>query len=294
MLAGCGSDPADDHPSADTSSGAGSGCTTTSTSGHADANLIPIPPAAVTVTSAGNQPHRVVGGAPDRTRPQTSNLSTTSSVASTDATTEQTVDIPTTAAFHCTDNTDLEMTLGAPTSPDPTLNEQLAAARDAKAGVALGPGAAPVSLRLIPTRDSGSAARSAIEQALVQTFQNAIPFPTEPIGVGATWQTERTITAATTLTQTITATLKAWEGNRVTVDFTTDESPVNSVYAIPGADTTLTIARYSYTGSGSLVMDVTRGLPISGTGTYTGARELIGADPAQPLLQKIGFSYTWK
>ncbi|WP_431818354.1 hypothetical protein [Gordonia jacobaea] len=293
LVSACGTDSGSDAESGQ-SSGAQSGCTTTSTSGQRDANLIPIPPAAVTVTSTGNQPQRVVGGAPDRSTPQHSTLSTTSSVTAADGTTEQTVDIPITATFHCTDNTDLEMTLGASTSPDPTLNDQLKAARDAKAGVALGPGAAPVSLRLIPTKDSGSEARSAIEQSLVQAFQNSIPLPTEPIGVGATWRTERTITAATTLTQTITATLKAWDGNRVTIDFTTEESPVNSVYAIPGSDTTLTISRYSYTGSGTLVSDVTRGLPLSGSGTYTGARELVGADPANPLLQKIGFSYTWK
>lgn len=290
VISACGGDPEPDGPS----SGADSGCTTTSTSGRQDANLIPIPPAAVTVTSTGAQPHRVVGGAPDRTQPQHSTLSTTSSVASTETTTEQTVDIPITATFHCTDNTDLEMRLNAPTSPDPTLNDQLRAAKGAQAGLALGPGAAPVSLRLIPTEESGSEARSAVEQSLIQTFQNSIPLPTEPIGVGATWRTERTITAAATLTQTITATLRAWDGNRVTIDFTTDESPVNSVYAIPGSDTTLTIARYSYTGSGTLVTDATRGLPVSGSGTYTGARELVGADPATPLVQKIGFSFTWK
>ena len=129
-MSGCGNDSESDVGSGQPS-GAQAGCTTTSTSGQRDANLIPIPPAAVTVTSTGNQPHRVAGSAPDRATPQHSTLSTTSSVTAADGTTEQTVDIPITASFHCTDNTDLEMTLGTSTSPDPALNDQLKATKDA-------------------------------------------------------------------------------------------------------------------------------------------------------------------
>ena len=50
LVSACGTDSGSDAESGQ-SPGAPSGCTTTSTSGQRDANLIPIPPAAVTVTS---------------------------------------------------------------------------------------------------------------------------------------------------------------------------------------------------------------------------------------------------
>ncbi|GAA1482920.1 hypothetical protein GCM10009624_33600 [Gordonia sinesedis] len=221
-------------------------------------------------------------------------LTTTSSVVSATENTRQTVTTPLTARFNCTDSTDLEFVTGTPTSPNLVLNDQLRAADGSIGGLGIAPGLAPISLRLRPDQDSGSQARSALEQSLVQAFRGSVPLPTEPIGPGATWRTERTISAAATVVQTIDARLVEWTGDRVRVAFTVDESPVNSVFAIPGGNATLSIARYSYGGSGEMTIDLTRGLPVSGSARMRGARELVGGDPAQPLLQQIGFEFSWR
>ncbi|MGV9859136.1 hypothetical protein ACWDTD_10845 [Gordonia sp. NPDC003425] len=289
-LAGCASNPG---PGA-SSSATPAGCATTSTSGQPDAKLIAIPPAAVTVTATGDQPRRLAAGTPDLATAQPVTLSTTSSVASAQTTTSQTVQTSMTARFACTDPTDVEMTLGAVTSPDTALADSLRAVAGARAGVAIAPGQVPISLRLIPTQASGSEARAAVEQSLVQALQNSVPLPTEPVGVGAMWRAERTLSAAATVTQTITARLSKWDGNRVTIDFATEEEPVDSVFTIPGGDATLTISRYTYSGTGQVTLDLSRGLPVAGNAEFSGARELTGADPANPLVQRLGFSFTWR
>ncbi|WP_279097369.1 hypothetical protein [Gordonia bronchialis] len=290
LVAGCG-DSADDGAA---SSSADAGCATENTSGREGVNLIPIPPAKVTVTGHGTEPRRAPAAAPDLAAAQRATVVTTSTVASRGTTEAQTVDLSMTARFACTDPTDLEMDLGTTTSPDPALDGQLAAIDGSRAGMAIAPGLAPISLRLMPDDDAGPEARLAVEQALIGALTRSVPMPTEPVGVGATWRVQRVVSAAATVTQTIEARITAWTGNRVTITYTADETPVNSVFAIPGGNQTLTIARYSFTGSGTVIMDLTRGLPVGGEATYRGARELVGADASRPLLQQTGFTLSWR
>lgn len=246
------------------------------------------------MTDPGTDPRRIPVGSPDRTSPQSATLTTTSSVESATDTSRQTVTTPLTARFSCSDATDLEMALGRSTSPDSELNGALAATAGTTGGLGLGPGGAPISLRLLPPKDASSAARSAVEQSLVQAFRDSVALPTTPIGVGATWRAQRTITTAATVTQTTTAHVTAWKGNRLTVDVEIDETPVNSVFSVPGTDTTLSISRYSFTGKGQIHLDLTRALPTSGSLDASGARELVGADPSRPLVQRTGFSLRWE
>ena len=37
-----------------------------------------------------------------------------------------------------------------------------------------------------------------------------------------------------------------------------------------------------------------RGLPVEGTTELSGARELVGADAATPIIQQTGLSVTWR
>ncbi|MFW0792907.1 hypothetical protein AAFP30_03755 [Gordonia sp. CPCC 205515] len=290
-LTGCGSD-ATDTPAA--SSSAAPGCTTDTTTGREDAKLLPIPPATVTVLDAGQGARRTAGAAPNRDSAQSVTLVTTSSVASAGERDAQTVEMPLRAQFSCTDSTDLEMTLGAVTAPDPILAEQLQPVEGSRAGLAIGPGAMPISLRLLPAEQAGPEARSAVEQSLIQALQLSVPLPTEPIASGARWRVERTINAATTITQHIDATLTSWTDDRLVIDVTVDQTPTNSVFAIPGSADTLTIGRYTDTGTGQITVDLGRGLPVAGTITMSGARELVGADPNKPLLQQTGLSVQWR
>ncbi|WP_439029187.1 hypothetical protein [Gordonia terrae] len=291
LIAGCSSGP-EDAPQATPSTAAG--CATDSASRAAGAAPVPIAPATVTVLDAGTGDRRVPAAAPDVATPQTVTLVTTSEVASPGSADAQTLDMPLTARFGCTDPTDLEMDLNTVTSPDTTLNDQLSAMTGSKVGLTLAPGLAPVSLRIAPAADAGGEARLAVEQALVSAMNTTVALPTEPIAIGASWRSERVIASAATVTQTIEAKLTAWEGSRLTIEFTSDESPVNSVFAIPGGGDSLTISRYTYSGRGTMTVDLTRGLPVAGEATYRGARELVGADPARPLIQQTGLSVTWR
>lgn len=292
VVTGCGTDA--DSTSSSTTPAPTGGCAAHSATTGDAVTPIAIPSATVTVTNPGAAPQRVPQTTADLRSPQAVRLATTSTADESSGTTTQTVDVPLTARFGCTDPAEVEMVLGAPTSSEKELAEQLTAAKDGQAGLSLGPGRAPLSLRLLPTSASTAPARRALEQSFVQVMQSWITVPTTAIGVGATWRTERTIAAAVTVVQTIEARLTRWDGNRMTITFTADESPVNSVFTIPGGNTTLTISRYSYTGSGEVTVDLTRPLPVSGQARYVGARELVGSDPNQPLLQRLGFSYTWK
>ncbi|ROZ88849.1 hypothetical protein EEB19_20680 [Gordonia sp. OPL2] len=291
-LAGCGADEQPDAAGSGTAQQGG--CATETTSGREGVDLLAIPPAKVTLTNPGSGERKVAAAAPDRNSPQSATLVTTSSVAAVGDEQAQTVEMPLEARFHCTDSTDVEMVLGTVTSPDAELNGQLRPVAGSQAGLAIGPGSMPISLRLLPAESAGSQARLAVEQALVQSLQLSVPLPTEPIAVGATWRAERTINSAATVTQHIDATLTAWEGNRLTMDVTVDETPVNSVFVIPGSDQTLNISRFSNSGTGQVTLDLTRGLPVSARIDVDGARELFGADPAQPLIQRTSLSVGWR
>ncbi|MEP9391324.1 hypothetical protein ABLE92_07120 [Gordonia sp. VNQ95] len=291
LLAACGSDT--DTPASATPAVPSGPCVSAATAASM-ATQIPIPSASVTLTSPGTGPLRAASAAPDLASAQQVTLSTTSTESSTTAQTTQSLDTPLTVRFGCDAPDRLTAVLGAPTSAQPELGGQLPPVAGSVAEIGVGPGLAPLSLRLAPTDPSSESARRAVEQSLVQSLQNAITLPADPIGVGATWRTERTLSSAATVVQTVEARLTRWEGDRLTVSFTADESPVNSVFTIPGGDATLTIERYSYTGSGEVTIDLTRGLPVAGTAEYRGARELVGADVNQPLLQTFGFTMGWK
>ncbi|WP_235456712.1 hypothetical protein [Williamsia sp. Leaf354] len=297
VVAGCGS--GDPGPDSASSSSAAAGCTTESTVGASGASLLPVPPATVEVLDAGAAPRLAPVGAPSTTSAQQVRLVTTSSstslsqgqAPSDDA---QTVDLPITAQVLCGDPTDIELTLGAASSPSPDLSRSLAAVRGSRAGLAVAAGSVPIALRIVPAAAADDTARSAIEQTLVQALQRSVTLPRDPIGVGARWRSVRTITGAATVRQTITSTLRARTGSTLAIDVTVDEEPVNAVFTIPGSDQTLTIASYSMTGSGSMTLDLSRGLPVSGELTVDGGRSLVGSDPARPLVQKTGVDIRWE
>ncbi|NMO04193.1 hypothetical protein HH308_23530 [Gordonia sp. TBRC 11910] len=286
VLTACGGEPAS-TPSASNDGP----CATTSTSGAAGVSLLPITPASVTVTDPGAADRKVLAASPDITAAQQVTITTTSSEARAGGQTTQSVTMPLTARIGCTDPTDVEMSLGAVTSPDVVLADALKAEHNARVGMSLGPGTMPVSLRISAPDAASSQARSAVEQTLVQTLQHSVAFPITPVGTGATWRSVRTLTGAATTTQTITSTLRSRTGDTVTIDVTVDETPVNDVFAVPGTNQTLRINRYSMTGTGTLTMDLRRALPTSGTITTNGARELVGA--GAPLLQQMGFSVSY-
>ncbi|MFW0791654.1 hypothetical protein [Gordonia sp. CPCC 205333] len=288
VLSACGGG---DSESAPVASNTGP-CATESTSGAEGVNLLPITPASVSVNDAGAMPRQLLGGSPNVTAAQQVTLTTTSTEERSGGRTEQTVTMPLTARIGCEDPTNVEMTLGEVSSPDVLLNDELKAERDALAGMSLGPGAAPISLRIAPPDAASSQARAAVEQALIQALQHSVRLPSDQVGVGAKWRSTRTIAGAATTKQTIDATLRSRTGDTAVVDVTIDESPVNDVFAVPGTNQTLRIKRYSMTGKGTVTLDLHRALPLSGIITMTGGRELVG--DGDPLLQGMGFTVTYR
>lgn len=288
--------------SSDESSGAdpNRGCDPTSSAQAADLRPIELPPAHVALLEPGTGELRVPTSAPTTETPQRVTLDTKSSETSVignqgeaPTTTTEELSTPLTARAGCTDPKNLEFTLGAITSPDEPLNPALATFDGADGGATYADGLSPVSLRLFPPANADQPANRAIEQSLVSAFTYALPLPTEPIGVGARWRTERTVTAATTVTQEIVATLTKWEGDVLTVDIAVDETPTSTVFRIPGSASTLDLTRYANTGTGTVTVDLTRLLPTSAQLEMTGARELVGADPNRPIIQQTSLTLRW-
>ncbi|WP_347956535.1 hypothetical protein [Gordonia aichiensis] len=287
-------DTADDSP-----------CAPTAASKSDGARSIAIPDADVTVVDPGQGPAQALTSSPAVDSPQQVTLETSSletSVAPTSRTsdtnqvqkTEQQLVTPLTARTVCDDPASLEFRIGAPTSKDTELQGLLGALDGTTGGISYTAGMAPTRLRLKPTDAAESPARSALEQSLIGALDYAVPLPTVPVAPGAVWRSVRTVSAAATVTQTMTVTLTRRDGDVATLDVTVDEAPVNSVFAIPGSQATLHIARYSMAGSGTVTVDLRRLLPTAGTLRVKGARELVGDDPNRPILQQNEFTLTWR
>ncbi len=265
-------------------------CVDYSTAKDTAAVLVPIAPAAVTVTSPGAQPHAVPQPVLDRESVLTTRL--TGRTADPGGAAAD-VELPLTAAVNCADATDAEFVFDAPRSQAQALAGKLDAVSGSKAGAALGPGHAPVSARFIPQEKASQEARGAAEQTFLEALLRSVTLPTTPVGVGATWQAKRTVTTASlTLEQTITATLTAWQGTVLEVSFDIEESPVNDVYRLPSGQA-LQIVRYSMAGKGTAVIDLRRPLPVAGSTRMSGAQELSGADTTRTLAQPLAYTSTW-
>ncbi|MEH3156763.1 MAG: hypothetical protein PGN29_16035 [Gordonia paraffinivorans] len=297
-LTACGSSDGPDTPGS-SASAAQAGCATQTTVGATGASLLPIPPAAVTLDTPGAVPQAALTGTPDRTSAQQVSLrvvssSTTARQGEQPSTATQDVTLPLTARVACSDPTDVEVQLGRASSPDTGLAGSLAAVEGSRAGLAVAAGSVPVSLRILPAQAADDAARSAVEQTLLTALQRAVAVPTQPVGVGARWRAVRTLDGAATVTQTTTATLRERTGSRVVVDLEVDEVPVDSVFTVPGRGERLTIGSYSFSGQGTITVDLARGLPVAGTLSLSGGRTLIGDDPARPLVQQTSLAVTWQ
>ncbi|WP_412475177.1 hypothetical protein ACK8HH_11085 [Gordonia sp. LUNF6] len=280
-------------------------CATTPASKSDGARSITVPDAEVTVLSPGEGPAQPLTVSPRTDAAQRVTLETSSleaSVAPTSRTentnqvqkTEQQLVTPITARAVCDDPSSLEFSIGTPTSKDTALDGLLGALDGSTGGISYAPGLVPTRLRLKPDESSESPARSALEQSLVGAFDYAVPVPTTPVAPGARWQSLRTVSAAATVTQTMTVTLTAREGDILKLDVRVDETPVDSVFSIPGSDAKLHIAKFSMSGSGSLTVDLRSLLPVSGDLTMKGGRELTGDDPNRPILQQNEFTLTWR
>lgn len=293
-LSGCSADDTDS-----TDSGP---CAASSSADREGVRPIAVAPADVEVLDPGTADRALLEPRPDTTSPQKVTLTTDSVEASITPgengnqsvqRTQQQLSTPITARVVCDDPSDLEFTVGTPTTKDAELTPELDAIAGSDGGVSVADGLQVRSLRLFPKEESGSPARSALEQSFSGALDQSVPLPTEPVGVGARWQSVRTISSAATIRRTTTVTLTGRTGNTAELAVAVEDVPVDSIFRIPGSAQTLTINRYSMAGSGDLTVDLTRVLPVAGSITTKGGRELAGDENSPPLLQQNEYTVTW-
>ncbi|MFC9554198.1 hypothetical protein ACFTWF_25535 [Rhodococcus sp. NPDC056960] len=189
--------------------------------------------------------------------------------------------------------TTVDLTLGDVTSPEQRLGSALEASAGSGAGFTVAPSGAITALRLRPDADAQDIARSAIEQAFYQAVYRTVPFPAEPVGVGAQWTIRQQVMSGIALDQTTVATLTARDGNRLTVDYTIDQRPKSPVWDLPGEAGTLNVDQYVMQGSGTMTVDLGLPLPVDGTVTVGGDQQYSDPDGATRLHQTTSNSVRW-
>ncbi|OZC47707.1 hypothetical protein CH289_20990 [Rhodococcus sp. RS1C4] len=284
LLAGCGS--SDDEASSETDTSA----TTSSVS-------LPVTPVTTTLVDPGAEPRTAV----------TRNISGEQSVRlTTRSTVTQQIDdqavqdfstpnltVPLTARASGASGDEVDLTIGVATSADQRLTDQLAAADGSGAGLTVTDGGAVTALSITPADAAQDAARAAIEQALNQAVYRSISFPEEDLGIGAVWTAQQQVISGLTLNQTTTATLRAREGDVLTIDLRIDQTPESTTLELPDDAGQLAIDNYTMSGTGTLRIDLTKPLPVSGEVTVDGSQQYSDTDGTTVLRQDISDTLEW-
>ncbi|MET0198904.1 MAG: hypothetical protein ABW188_16380 [Rhodococcus fascians] len=284
LLAGCGS--SDDEASSETDTSA----TTSSVS-------LPVTPVTTTLVDPGAEPRTAV----------TRNISGEQSVRlTTRSTVTQQIDdqavqdfstpnltVPLTARASGASGDEVDLTIGVATSADQRLTDQLAAADGSGAGLTVTDGGAVTALSITPADAAQDAARAAIEQALNQAVYRSISFPEEDLGIGAVWTAQQQVISGLTLNQTTTATLRAREGDVLTIDLRIDQTPESTTLELPDDAGQLAIDNYTMSGTGTLRIDLTKPLPVSGEVTVGGSQQYSDTDGTTVLRQDISDTLEW-
>lgn len=187
----------------------------------------------------------------------------------------------------------VDLTLGELRSTDPTLQGVLASSAGSLAGLTVHPSGAVTALRITPAPDSRNIARSAIEQAFYQAVYRGVAFPDDAIGVGAVWTMQQQVMSGMVLNQVTTATLRAREGDRLTVDVSVTQTPASPAWELPGDTGTLSIDTFTMAGTGTLVIDLRSPLPVDGSVTVSGEQTYTDPNSTTRLRQATTNIVRW-
>lgn len=188
---------------------------------------------------------------------------------------------------------EVDLRIGKATSVDQQLTDSLAPADGSQAGLTITETGAVTALRISPSADTQNSARAAIEQALNQAVYRSVSFPEDEVGIGAVWTIQQQVISGTTLNQTTTATLRARDGDRVTVDVRVDQSPESKTLELPDNAGQLNIDSYTMSGTGTLEIDLKKPLPISGDVAVSGSQRYSDPEGATVLRQDITDTLRW-
>lgn len=255
---------------------------------------LPVTPVTTTLVDAGAEPRASLVPAYDGD--QTVSLTTRSTVtqqiddqAVQDFSTPE-LTLPLTAS---TSGDQVALRIGTATSADQRLTDALAPAEGSSAGLTVTDSGAVTALSITPSDATQDSARAAIEQALNQAVYRSISFPDGDVGVGAVWTTAQQVISGVTLNQVTTATLKARDGNRITIDIRIDQTPESTTLELPDDAGSLAIDSYTMTGGGTLELDLTKPLPVAGDVTVGGNQQYSDPGGSTVLRQDISDSLRW-
>nr|WP_296772021.1 hypothetical protein [Rhodococcus sp. (in: high G+C Gram-positive bacteria)] len=285
LLSACGSSTDDPAEGSDSSS------TTAAVS-------LPVTPVTTTLVNPGAEPRATLGQS--LSGEQSVDLVTRSTVtqqiddqAVQDFSTPE-LTLPLTAEAPTSgDDRVVDLRIGTATSADQRLTDALAPADGSHAGLTFTETGAVTALQITPADDAQDSARSAIEQALNQAVYRSISFPDGDVGVGAVWTVQQQVVSGLTIDQTTTATLRAKDGDRVTVDIRIDQTPESTTLALPDDAGQLAIDSYTMTGTGTLEIDLTKPLPVSGNVTVAGSQQYSDPEGTTVLHQDISDTLQW-
>lgn len=285
LLAGCSSSDGD-APSENSA--------TATTSGVS----LPVTPVSTELVDPGAEPRGAL--TPELAGEQSVQLTTRSSVtqqiddqAVQDFSTPE-LTLPLTArAPDSADDREVNLRIGAATSADQRLTESLAPADGSEAGLTMTDTGAVTALRISPADDAQDSARAAVEQALNQAVYRSISFPEDDLGIGAVWTAKQQVISGLTLNQTTTATLRARDGDRLTVDVRIDQTPESTTLELPDDAGQLAIDSYTMSGTGTLEIDLTKPLPVGGEVTVGGHQQYSDPEGTTVLRQDISDTIRW-
>lgn len=123
------------------------------------------------------------------------------------------------------------------------------------------------SLRLAAPRDATDEARAQTEKAVDALVSLPAIFPSDAVGVGATWTVDSRVTGDNTLLQTVTYTLKSFNGDTVELGVDVQQRPTLGALSLGDQDATgsLDVKGSHSTTSGTLTVDLNKPLPVAGS-----------------------------
>lgn len=203
------------------------------------------------------------------------------------------VTIPLTAQ---TDHNGIDLTLGAVTSTDPALAQQLSSADGSHAGFRMSDDGTITWLRLTTTPATPEGARAALERAFTQAVQHALAFPTEPVGEGAVWTVHQQVAGElqpSEVDQVTTATLTSRVGNLATIALDITQTPKSSAWSLPNNAGSLDIIDYAMHGTGTVTVDLGLPLPVAGSVSIGGRLSYLEPRSSVILRQNLSTRMQW-
>ena len=269
---------------------------------------IAVTPTTTTVVDPGTEPRRVLAFDTADSDEQNVDLTTTSTVSQQIdngvpqdfSSPELTVPLSASTSDTVTDDdaatgatSSIELTIGAATSPDEGLTDALSASEGSTARLATTDSGAITALHITPAEAALDTARAAIERSLNAAVYRSVVFPDAEVGVGAVWTVDQQVLSGITLNQRTTVTLRALDDDRATLDVAITQTPESTTWNLPDDAGTLNIATYTFTGSGTLEVDLTQPLPVGGSITAGGEQMYTDPDSTTVLRQTVGDSIAW-